>query len=263
VDQHLRSDIDALLDRHQIPACAIAVTNRDGILWKQAFGTDCTLETQFHLFSGTKLYTAVAILQLVQDGKLASLKDDVTEYLPDFEPQLRGITLEHLLGHASGLRDTPMRAWLSVTFDGARRPTSGEMLRRFAFQRRAAPGVGPAAYANLNYVILGEVIERVTERKYEDYVKENVLDRLHSKACFSVREAATLNNNLAKGSIGFWNSLLVKLVLERDQYQSLFRGAHTIPKGQRGAGLYQLQANFDLDSPLVVCWAPWRTLRPC
>ena len=238
----VNDEIDALLDYHGVPLCSIVVVNKEGIIFKSAFGESSSAQTQFHLFSGTKLYTATAVMRLVEDERI-SLDDMASKYVPGFD--LDGITIEHLLGHCSGLVDTPIKAFLSGNFRDTYHPTSWDAFKKYIIKINRKPGE-LSSYANVNYVILGQVIEHVTGGSYEDYVHAHILKPLGSKACFSFREA----DNLAKGWIGYWNSLMTKLVLESDQYDSMFKDSKKLQKGKRGAGLYSL-ADFDVDSPCI------------
>ena len=266
----LVQDIDALLEYHQIPACSVCVVNKDdGIVWKHFFGDDSwrgdqhhpTTTTnaadvvQFHLYSGTKLYTGVAILKLIQQGQL-QLSDPVVQYLP---PAIASridarITVEHCLGHVSGLADTPRTAWLSVhdcssSSNNNNGPTLLECLQRFDFQQTTgAPGTCPAQYVNLNYVLLGVILERVSGVSYSDYIQQEILPPLHSQACVSARHAS----NLIPGTIGYWNSLATYFVLPRDQYRMVYHESERLDNSRRcrrGAGLYTLGGAqpFDLD----------------
>ena len=251
--ENLEKEIDALLEYHQIPACSIAVVTAkdDGVVWKKAFGEDCSVDSKFHLFSGTKLYTAAAIFKLVQDGKIA-LHDPVTQHLPDeFERRenLQGITVEQCLGHTTGLKDTPMVAWMSVNCrrDGTP-PTLLDCLRRFDFKRVSPAGMEPASYGNINFVILGNIIQHVTQQSYQQFVQEKILEPLGSKACFSFRTVSDDDDDkLMAGTIGFWNKLVSRFLLRSEQYHALFRDTKCLPAGTRGAGLYTM-ADFDLDA---------------
>ena len=98
--------------------------DREILLWSQGFGL-ADIETSrparestvYHLFSGTKVFTAAAVLRLVENGAL-DLDAETTSYLPDL-PQLDGIKLRELLSHSSGLKDT-LRGFMAVYFPGRR-----------------------------------------------------------------------------------------------------------------------------------------------
>jgi len=114
-------------DRGDVPGVVVAVVNKDGVLYNEAFGQSSTLkkspmtkDTIFNMASMTKPVTSVAIMMLVDDGKL-KLDDEVAKYLPKYKnplviskfneadasyetrPAKRPITIRHLLTHTSGI----------------------------------------------------------------------------------------------------------------------------------------------------------------
>jgi D-alanyl-D-alanine carboxypeptidase len=137
-------------------------------------GIPITLDTRLELGSVTKLFTRIAVLQLVQAGKL-SLLDTVGRFLPDYpNAEVRSrVTVEQLLAHRSGIGSF----WNDLYM--ARLPeirTVGDYLA--LFQRDSLlfePGTS-TAYSNGGYVVLGAIIERVSGKLYHDYLSEHVFD---------------------------------------------------------------------------------------
>jgi len=93
------------------PGCAILVAKQGQIIYQKAFGNanlelnaPITPEMVFKLASITKQFTAVAILQLVEQGKI-SLQDSLQKFIPDYPSKGFIITIENLLTHTSGIRD--------------------------------------------------------------------------------------------------------------------------------------------------------------
>ena len=114
--------------------------------------------TVFHLFSGTKLYTASALMRLVERG-LVDLDAPVTTYLREL--QLRyPVTVRQLASHSSGLPET-LTAFLAVHFQGAPLPSTAEALSRYRTGSGRQPGTR-VAYRNVNFAILGELVTRVS-----------------------------------------------------------------------------------------------------
>ncbi len=133
------------------------------------FGALMTPEAVFRVASVTKLFTAVAVLVLEEDGKLVQ-DDDVTRFLPDFPA--RGITLRHLLTHTSGIHDYLDRPDASEWIRQER--TLPELLA--SFQDRDldfAPGTA-AAYSNSNYALLAAVVEAASGKEYAAFLRERV-----------------------------------------------------------------------------------------
>jgi CubicO group peptidase (beta-lactamase class C family) len=119
-----------------------------------------------------KMFTAIAIGQLVEAGKL-TFDDPLIKVLPDYpnEEAARTITLRHLLTHTSGLGDI----FDSPKYDRRKQyPSMKAMLPIFADAPLAfEPGKG-TQYSNAGFIVLGAVIEQVTGRSYYDYIREHV-----------------------------------------------------------------------------------------
>jgi D-alanyl-D-alanine carboxypeptidase len=128
---------------------------------------------KFRLGSLTKQFTATAILQLMERGALA-LDDEIARHYPEAPAAWRGITLFHLLTHTSGI---PSYTSIPGFFqDMAQRDlTPREVIALTeAEPLEFAPG-SQFKYCNGGYVILGQVIERLSGLAYEDYVREKIL----------------------------------------------------------------------------------------
>jgi CubicO group peptidase (beta-lactamase class C family) len=188
----IRERVEMLLAGQRIPGASIAVVDRGGIRWADGFGfadiatsRPARRDTVYHLFSGTKLFTAVAVLQLVERG-LLSLDEEIGRRLPE-AAHLSGVTVAHLLSHRSGLRDT-MRGFLATTFPDAPRPTAEEALRGYRLRAARAPGQR-VEYRNVNYALLGVLIERVTGEAFPAYVERHVLRPLGMAGGFTLSGA--------------------------------------------------------------------------
>jgi D-alanyl-D-alanine carboxypeptidase len=134
-------------------------------------GVKVTPDMIFRIASITKQFTAVAVLQLVQAGKV-SLTDPITKYVPDFDTQGKTITIENLLTHTSGLfnvtalddfipQTTRDRKPIEVANLIAGKPLEFEPGSRFK-------------YSNTNYILLGMLIEKVTGRTYAENLSSSI-----------------------------------------------------------------------------------------
>jgi CubicO group peptidase (beta-lactamase class C family) len=114
--------VDALFaayDRRDSPGCVTAVSRGEEILHRNAYGM-ASIELQVRNAPDTvmqagsigKQFTAAAILLLEQDGKLA-LADPIRKYVPELPPYANAVTLEHLLHHTSGIRDSGELLWIA------------------------------------------------------------------------------------------------------------------------------------------------------
>ncbi|MGO8866081.1 MAG: serine hydrolase domain-containing protein [Alphaproteobacteria bacterium] len=236
----VRAELEAL----RIPGCSLAVVERGGASWAEGFGyadlmsaRRATADTSYHLFSGTKLFTAAAVLQLAEAGKLA-LDDAVTAHLPEYR-SLRMVTLRHLLSHTSGLRDT-LAAMLAVHFADEAAPDSAAALGRFRIAARRPPG-RRVEYRNVNYALLGEVVSRVSGRPFTSFVRERLLEPLNMKAAFSIPAPASAD--AATGYMAAWepSRFLLRLRFPKTA-RRLFRS--------RIGGLIEL-APYELDTAAI------------
>ena len=145
-----------------------------------------TPETIFDLASLTKpIATTTAILLLVHDGVL-SLDDPVAKVLPSFgERDKEAVTLRHLLGHSSGLK--PWRGFHEPLLQKERRtgetllgtPEGREWVLDRVIRSALVHETGEAAvYGDLNFIVLGAVVEAVSQRSLDDFCQERIFGPL-------------------------------------------------------------------------------------
>jgi D-alanyl-D-alanine carboxypeptidase len=129
-------------------------------------------------YSMTKTFTAIAVLQLVEQGRLA-LDDLMDRHLPDTPYAGRGITIRHLLTHTAGLPNPIPLRWVHLTDAHAH---FDEATARHAVLRAHAKLVRPPgdrfAYTNIGHWLLGAIIERITGSAYAQIVRTELLARL-------------------------------------------------------------------------------------
>ncbi len=184
-----------VMDRHGIPGAAFAFARGSKLLFAKGYGLAnvatgavVTPNTRFGLASLSKSLTAVAALKLVEQGKLG-LDDAVFEILKDVkppggvrvDPRLKDVTVRQCLIHSGGwdrgTRGDPIN-WepqICRSF-GVPAPLSSVQFIEFMLGQRLdfSPGT-QQKYSNVGFVIMGEVIARVSGQPYERYVRENVL----------------------------------------------------------------------------------------
>jgi len=152
----------------------VALLAKDGEpLYQEAFGFanqelafTNSFDTRFNLGSASKMFTAVAVAQLVEQGKLA-FDDPVVKHIPDYPNAYaaKRITLHHLLTHTSGLGFYPFQHGQD-DIENVMNVFAGESL---AFE----PG-SEFQYSNAGYLVLGVVIERVSGMRYLDYLNRYI-----------------------------------------------------------------------------------------
>lgn len=137
------------------------------------FGQPNTIETKFNLGSMNKMFTAVAVLQLVEAGEI-SLDDTIVDVLPDYpNPEIAGqVTIHQLLTHTSGLGDVFNERFEETPKDQIR--TLEDYLLLFVDQPLQFEPGSRAAYSNAGYIVLGLIIEEVSGMSFYDYVLEYI-----------------------------------------------------------------------------------------
>lgn len=175
--------IEYTMHRDQQPGLAIGIVHDGDLIWGKGYGiadTDhaipVTLDTRFRIASVTKTFTATAILQLRDAGKLR-LDDTAAQYL-DWYPYRYDdapyITIRNLLTHTAGLpRDAHKPLWSA--FDA---PTKDEFIAAIEQRQPTQPPNNKFAYSNFGYSLLGAIIAQVTGQSWEDYVQQHILDPL-------------------------------------------------------------------------------------
>lgn len=168
----------------QLPGVVVGVVSDQELIWARGFGhadveadRPMKTDTRFRMASHSKLFTATAIMQLREEGKLR-LDDPVSDHLPWFTfvpaaPDDPPITIEHLLTHSSGLPREAGPHWSDLDF-----PTSGEVRDLMSDRRAAFSPEVRWKYSNLAYTIAGLVVEEVSGMTWADYLQRNIFDPL-------------------------------------------------------------------------------------
>jgi CubicO group peptidase (beta-lactamase class C family) len=169
-----------------VPGLSIVVVKPDGVRWAAAFGlaniatrSPTGEHTVYLWFSMTKLVTATCVLQLAESGRVG-LDDPVLKHYAPFS-RLRpshwmtSVTVRHLLNHTSGLANPIPVTWIHKPCDPGPNPDAflSDVLTKHA-KLRSQPG-SIVSYSNLNYLVLGRIIESAAGKSYEDYVRQSVL----------------------------------------------------------------------------------------
>ena len=178
------------------PALDIVVMKNGAVVYSKAFGvTDSRTKTPaapdgvYHYWSVTKLFTATAIMQLVEDGKLG-LDDPVSMYLPAFTTVTKSgeaadITVRQLLAHTSGMKDlapTALVGWIHHLDENPVSQTSIVLERMQEYRRLATEPGKIGAYSNAGYIVLGAIVEAAARMPYEDVVRSRILRPLGMKS---------------------------------------------------------------------------------
>ena len=150
-----------------------------------------TAATKFRIASHSKLFNAIAIMQLREEGKLR-LDDPVAKYLPCFKAKPAGedggiITVDHLLTHSSGLPREASDLWTSFEF-----PAHEELKQPFANRQAAFPPSTRIKYSNLAVSVAGMLVEDLSGMSWADYIGKNIFQPLGLTASSVDQNAAGL-----------------------------------------------------------------------
>jgi CubicO group peptidase (beta-lactamase class C family) len=202
--------VERQMDRLNIPGVSLAIVEGDQIVHLRGFGQARpggeapSPQTPFSIGSLTKSITALAVMQLVEAGKI-ELDAPVQRYLPWFrvaDPQASAqMTVRHLLNQTSGF---PQTAGMKQLADFDDRPDATERQARGLATLELARPVGSAfEYSNVNYNLLGLIIEAASGETYEGYIQNHIFDPLEMKHSHTSR-AEALQDGLAVGHIAWF-----------------------------------------------------------
>ncbi|GMU02148.1 hypothetical protein KH5H1_62680 [Corallococcus caeni] len=171
VDAFLRAE----MARNHIPGAAVAVVRDGKVIKLAAYGTanlewnaPTSTRTAFQIASGTKMFTAVLLMDFVGQGKL-QLDDRVCQYIADCPPAWKDITVRQLASHTSGMKPGPVNADVSsvaVAVEAAKKVPLA-----------SAPGE-KAAYGSDDFVILTHVLEKVGGAPYPQLLRDRIFTPL-------------------------------------------------------------------------------------
>ncbi|MBN1305402.1 MAG: serine hydrolase [Anaerolineales bacterium] len=217
------------------PGLSVVVVKDGAPVYQEGFGLadgprgiPAAPDTVYNQWSMTKVFTAVAILQLQEKG-LLDIDDPVTDYLSFFDVQYPSdtsetITLRHLLTHSSGLPNNVPEVIGWVHTDGDPEWNQTELLKaklpdytKLEFE----PGL-QGTYTNMGYMVLAAVIEKVSGQSYESYVVEKILSPLGMDLTgFTYTEA--MKRHEAVGSHPRWDTITPLFPIMLDNLDDLVR----------------------------------------
>jgi len=201
IDAYVQTEMQAA----RLPGLALGIVQGDQIVHLKGFGIadpsgrPVTPQTPFIIGSTTKSMTALAMMQLVEAGKV-ELDAPVQRYLPwfrvaDVEASAR-ITIRHLLNHTSGLPTTMAGDFVNST-DTSERALE-QRVRALATADLSAPVGSIWQYCNANYDVLGLIVQTVAGQSYESYLQEHLFTPLAMRRTFTSQEQAQ-QHGLATG----------------------------------------------------------------
>ena len=180
----LEAKAASFVKEHRLAGAAVGVVHEDKLVWSKGIGfadlrtkRRASPKTLYRIASITKTFTATAVMQLRDAGKL-DLDDRAVEYLPELDAAsgaLDQLTIRRMLSHESGLQSEPPGTdWTQVLYESD--PT--RTLARAADISTTVPPSTQWKYSNLAYQLLGEIVQRVSGIPYQRYVRTKLLTPL-------------------------------------------------------------------------------------
>lgn len=179
--------IDGQMLTHAYPGISVGVVQDQQLVWSKGFGfanlkakTPMSAKTKFRMASHSKVFTATAIMQLRDQGKLR-LDDPVSQHLNWFQPKPAEaddppITIEDLLTHGSGLSREAGSHWSDFGF-----PTAAQVREYVASNKAIYPPGVRWKYSNLALTLAGMIVEQVSGEPYAAYIQTHIFDPLGMK----------------------------------------------------------------------------------
>ena len=225
IEEILNSEIK----NNRTPSVTYLIFNKDSIIFQKQLGfadisnkIEVDKKTTYNAFSITKTFTALAIMQLVEKGKI-NLDNSAKDYLPNF-PYSYDITVKQLLTHSSGIPNPMPLNWIHLRkehqeFD--RNKYFGEIFKKhhkINFQPNEKFG-----YSNLGYILLGQIIENVSKTSYEKYIKTQIIEKLgiENELGFEINEKTH-----AKGYHKKWSfmNFVLGFLIDKSKYMNTEKG---------------------------------------
>lgn len=200
-----------------IPGAAVIVVKNGQVIFRKGYGlanlelnVPIRPEMVFRLCSITKQFTAVAIMMLVEQGKL-SLDDDITKFFPDYPTGGKRITVENLLTHTSGIKDYLEKLWPQRMREDFRPERLIDLFKHDGLEFE--PGT-KESYSNSNYVLLGVIIEKLSGKEYGQFIEDNIFKPLGMKHSYYETVQEIIPNRVsgyARVGEGFVNAAYVSM----------------------------------------------------
>ena len=244
--KHIDADVATILERSGAPSAVIEVAEHGHVVYTKAYGladrekhVPATVDTYYEIGSITKQFTAAAVLQLQEAGKL-HLDDKLSVYLPT-APHADEVTLRQLLEQVSGLPEYLDAMDAAGTIG---KPASFDQLMSYVAGKPLdfAPG-SHWEYCNTNYILAGRVIEVVSHETYQHYVQAHLLDVAGMAHTYTVADEARLPG-MATGyardqdkvvlgrsihaTVGWSAGFLVSTVADLEKWDEALRGGRIV-----------------------------------
>lgn len=175
------------LEKNKTPSIQYVFFNKDSVIYKFTGGFADVKNNKktnenitYNAYSVTKTFTALAVLQLAEQEKI-NIEQPIINYLPEF-PYPPEITIRQLLSHSSGIPNPIPLSWIHLVDEHRSFDRNRFFKRIFTKNNRTKSKPNEKyAYSNLGYVLLGQLIEKVSEISYEEFIRSYILKPLGIK----------------------------------------------------------------------------------
>jgi CubicO group peptidase (beta-lactamase class C family) len=191
-DRKINELLEPLRKKHDVPALAAALVNSKGLVAVGAVGvrkrgdtTAVTVDDQFHLGSDTKAMTAALIARMVEKGELRwsdTLGKTFPKLADKMTPELRKVTLEHLLSHHAGLPANLPGGWGKVPLADSTREQRQVALTMITGEKLESEPGTKFLYSNLGYTIAGHMAEEAGKAPWEELMARRIFEPLGMKS---------------------------------------------------------------------------------
>ena len=223
-------EVDKLLieqvDKNKTPSVQYLIFTKDSVIHRFQNGFAninnkkyINQNTTYNAFSVTKTFTALAILQLAENESL-NIDKPVNEYLPDFTYS-SNIIIRQLLTHSAGIPNPIPLSWIHLTNE--HQGYNKDKFFKHIFQENSKIKSEPNekySYSNLGYVILGQIIEKVSGLTYENYIEKNIIKKIGvtpNELSFTIN-----SKNHTKGYHKKWSfsNLILGFLIDKSKYMN-------------------------------------------
>ena len=178
--------VERQMQDHLIPGASVALVHDQALVWSAGFGyanredgVPASPQTAYSICSISKLFTSVAVMTLVEDGRIV-LDAPLNTYVPELnlpaneDVIAEPITVRGALSHAAGLpREGAYPYWVEIDF-----PSREALLTGLSDQERLYTPFDTWQYSNLGMILLGEAVARASGQSFDSYVRSAILDPL-------------------------------------------------------------------------------------
>jgi CubicO group peptidase (beta-lactamase class C family) len=219
------------------PGLSLVVVKDGEIVYRKGFGMadspkgiPATPDTVYNTWSMVKPMTAVAVLQLQEQGRL-NIDDPVAEYVPFFDVEYPSessetVTIRHLMNHSSGLRNNVPEVLSWVHFHGDPEWNQTELIKQ-KFPDYAELAYEPGSqgvYTNVGYMVLAAIIEAASGQTYQEYMTDHIFEPLGMEQTSWTYQEATISREAAGSSPTVdYQALMLPLLIDREKRRALTR----------------------------------------